>query len=188
MFVIAPGFQTPFIPLNEAMRLARENQIKEHQARAEKRKKAGAPASDSVDYAQVAEALGAAKEAAEAGDDEAIFAAFDAVADGMRTASRAPDPFEPVAEWDGLTVSCTLLSRAEWSDGYADIAIADDNEALKKLLGRCVSVEGFEVSGQMENGPELWEHAGIHGHLFAIARHFQTITFEEKKRYGSQTP
>jgi hypothetical protein len=188
MFVLAPGFQTPFIPLNEAMRLARENQIAEHNARAEKRKASGAPQSDNVDYGALAETLEVAKKAAEAGDDPAIFEAVDGIAAHLGAAARPPAPFEPDPALDGLTVSNTLLSRAEWTDGFADVALDPGGPALGKLLEKCVRVEGFTVEGEMQDGPELWEHAGIHGHLLAVARHFQTITFEEKKRYGSPTP
>ncbi len=186
MFVIAPGFESAFVPLNDAMHLARENQIKEHAQRAEKRRQSGAPQSDNVDYAAVADALEVAKKAAATGDDAAIFEAFDLVAAEMAPTSRPPPPFEPVPEWDGVTVANVLLSRAEWADGFAEIAVDETGAAMRNLLDKCIKVHGIRVQGEMENNATMWEHAGIHGHLLAIARHFQTMSFEEKKRYGLQ--
>lgn len=191
MFVLAPGYETEKIPLNQAMKIARDDAIKSHQLEQKKRKESGAPSSDNVDYDALAEALKAASEAATDGDDETVFSLLSDAGEFLAPAVRAPEPFEDVADWAGLSVSCILLSREEWLDGRTEAArgaAVGDMGAIKTLLGKCVKVDGFAVEGDLEPGPELWSHANILGALLQVSDYFQGASFDEKKRFGSQTP
>lgn len=191
MFVLAPGFRSPAIPLNDAMKTARDDRIANHNHAKAKRQAAGAPQSDDVDYDALATALESAAKAAKAGDDDTVVNLMQDAGGFLASSVRAPEPFEPKPEWDDLRVTCILLSREAWSDGRfeaMDGLRMGDSDALKRLLGSCIEVEGLKVEGGELEGPELWSHADLLGALLQVADFFQTVDFASKKRFGSQTP
>lgn len=189
MIVLAPGYTSPRIPLNDAMATARADRIAKHEHEKAKRKARGAPQSDDVDYAALAECLEQAAQAASAGDDDSAISLIQDAGGFLASSVRAPEPFEPRPEWSAIEIECVLVSRETWVDGRYDAvksAAAGDTAPLYRLLESCFRVHGIEVEGGELEGAALWSHADIAGALLQVADYFQTVDFEAKKRFGSQ--
>ena len=190
MFVLKPGHKSPWISLNEAMRLARESTIADNQAAVNKRKASKAPQSEETDYDEVQAALELGIKAAKKGQDSEIIEAMQTAGSQLGSRVVVPKPWEDDPRFDGIEVRFIAMARASYADIRAQVMEAifsGDWGPAKGLIADAVEVNEAAFEGDHGlTGVELYAEAEILSELLTVALHFQGLSHDEKKRYGSQ--
>lgn len=188
MMIIAPGQWSEWKNLVEAAQDVRRSDQEEIKARLAKRRAAAAPESDDVDYDAIVKELENAARSARQGLDSEIRGHCNNVLEVLSWGVQVPADYEPVPGSADVRIRIKVVSRLEFQKRQA-IAFHREApvEALWDMLEAWVEIDGIHVEGEHEMRPaEAWDHAGLTGTIWLVVKGFQSMSFEEKKRFGSQ--
>lgn len=194
LVVLAPGHVTELTPLIKLATDANDNLIAVRKKQIEKRKKSGAPLSDETNYELLTKSLSDALAAAEKGHDDDVVEAMHAATGSMGSHISVPSPLDPeeVAEFEGVSLSLRTLSRTEFSDGLASagygLSMGEYGPAKEFLRKSIAEIRGIECEGGEMDMMDMVEELGLVELLLGIVNFFNSLTVEEKKRYGLRAP
>jgi hypothetical protein len=175
--------------------LLREHHEGEREARERDRKKRlarGAPPDEHTRWETVAEACGAAAEAAKAGS-------IIGVAEGLRLAhlalSRAPmplEPFEDLEAAEGVEVRLRVASVVERDRLDAALACAETDAERREVAVEMVREYlygvrggGWDIHSMTPENADTLERVGLLTLLMLVGRHAQHLTAKKAARFGS---